>query len=74
MQRKYKLITTQLNSNNDINKTSMCHRVRREGDRRVTVLHDPDLAAEDLNCNLRFLYYPTNLEKFGELYETPLSE
>ena len=45
-----------------------------ERDWRVTALLDLDLVAEDLNCNLSFLYYPTNLEKFGELYETPLSD
>ena len=45
-----------------------------ERDWRVTALLDLDLATEDLNYNLSFLYYPTNLEKFGELYKTPLSE
>ena len=74
MQRKHKLITTQLKSNSNINKASTCQRVRRERDRRVTALLDLDLAAEDLNCNLSFYSIPTNLEKFGELYETPLSE
>ena len=45
----------------------------RDGDSRL--LLDLDLAAaEDLLCNLIYLYYSDISEKYGELYEPPLSE
>ena len=70
---KYKLIKTQLNQIAIYIKLLRANGFG-ERDRRVTTLLDLDLAAEDLNCNLSFYSIPTNLEKFGELYETPLSE
>ena len=41
---------------------------------RVSVIIDLASTAEGLNCTKRVFYtIPTDLEKFGELYETPLS-
>ena len=41
---------------------------------RASALIDLALAAGGLSCKKDFYSILTNLEKFGELYETPLSE
>ena len=77
MQREYKIITTQLKTiiiqYKFLNGVFKVFGERETGDSRL--LLDLDLAAtEDLLCNLIYLYYSDISEKYGELYEPPLSE